>query len=54
VCGIGSALVDVLVEASVAEVVACGLVKGSMQLMDLEAAEVVHARAPGGVERSGG
>lgn len=53
-CGIGSALVDVLVEASVAEVVACGLVKGSMQLMDLESAEVVHARAPGGVERSGG
>jgi len=54
VCGIGSALVDVLVEATVEQVVACGLVKGSMQLMDLASAEVVHARAPGGVERSGG
>ena len=54
VCGIGSALVDVLVEASVEQVQACGLVKGSMQLMDLELAEEVHARVPGGVERSGG
>ncbi|HVM68095.1 MAG TPA: adenosine kinase [Acidimicrobiales bacterium] len=54
VCGIGSALVDVLVEASVKTVEACGLVKGSMQLMDLERAEEVHARVPGGVERSGG
>jgi sugar/nucleoside kinase (ribokinase family) len=54
VCGIGSALVDVLVEATVDQVMACGLVKGSMQLMDLATAEVVHARAPGGVERSGG
>ena len=53
-CGIGSALVDVLVEASVDQVEACGLVKGSMQLMDLASAEVVHASAPGGVERSGG
>ena len=54
VCGIGSALVDVLVEATVDQVDACGLVKGSMQLMDLDAAEGVHARAPGGIERSGG
>ena len=54
VCGIGSALVDVLVEATADQVVACGLVKGSMQLMDVASAEVVHARAPGGVEVSGG
>ena len=54
VCGIGSALVDVLVEATVAQVEACGLVKGSMQLMDLASAEAVHARVPGGVQRSGG
>lgn len=54
VCGIGSALVDVLVAATVEQVQALGLVKGSMQLMDLERAEVVHASVPGGVERSGG
>ena len=54
VCGIGSALVDILVEATPAQVEACGLVKGSMQLMDLEAAASVHAAAPGGIERSGG
>ncbi len=54
VCGIGSALVDVLVDATVEQVLECGLIKGSMQLMDLEAAGVVHARAPGGIERSGG
>ena len=54
VCGIGSALVDILVEATPAQVDACGLVKGSMQLMDLEAAGSVHAAAPGGVEHSGG
>ncbi len=54
VCGIGSALVDVLVEATLEQVMTCGLVKGSMQLMDLASADVVHARAPGGVERSGG
>jgi len=54
VCGIGSALVDVLVEASVEQVAACGLVKGSMQLMDLESADRVHAHVPGGVQRCGG
>src|SRR6202035_590249 len=54
VCGIGSALVGVLVEATVEQVTDCGLVKGSMQLMDLAAADAVHARVPGGIERSGG
>ena len=54
VCGIGSALVDVLVEVPGGWVEESGLVKGSMQLMDLEAASAVHAKAPGGIERSGG
>ena len=54
VCGVGSALVDVLVEVPLEWVEASGLVKGSMQLMDLEAAAAVHAEAPGGTERSGG
>jgi sugar/nucleoside kinase (ribokinase family) len=54
VCGIGSALVDVLVEVSPEQLAACDLIKGSMQLMDLAASEAVHAHVPGGVERSGG
>lgn len=54
VCGIGSALVDVLVETTDDVIVRCGLVKGSMQLMDLAGAERVHAQVPGGRRRSGG
>jgi sugar/nucleoside kinase (ribokinase family) len=54
VCGVGSALVDVLVETTPDVVESCGLVKGSMQLMDLAAANRVHAQVPGGRERSGG
>src|SRR6516225_474422 len=54
VCGIGSALVDVLVEATVEEVLTLGLRKGSMQLMDLDQADQIHAQVPGGIERSGG
>jgi len=54
VCGIGSALVDILVTTTAEVVVGAGLVKGSMQLMDLAAAARVHALVPGGVERSGG
>ena len=53
-CGIGSALVDVLVEATVEEVLSLGLRKGSMQLMDLDQADQIHAQVPGGIERSGG
>ena len=53
-CGIGSALVDVLVEATVEEVLTLGLRKGSMQLMDLDQADQIHAQVPGGIERSGG
>ena len=54
VCGIGSALVDILVEATPDQVEACGLIKGSMQLMERDAADKVHAAAPGGIEASGG
>ena len=54
VCGIGSALVDVLVETTVEVVEASSLVKGSMQLMSPADADRVHARVPGGLERSGG
>jgi sugar/nucleoside kinase (ribokinase family) len=66
VCGVGSALVDVLVETSPAVVESAGLIKGSMQLMDLPASERVHAAvtaastattagdAGRSVERSGG
>jgi sugar/nucleoside kinase (ribokinase family) len=54
VCGIGSALVDVLVETTIDQVLALGLRKGSMELMDLDRAERIHAQVPGGVERSGG
>jgi sugar/nucleoside kinase (ribokinase family) len=54
VCGIGSALVDVLVETTVDQVLALGLHKGSMELMDLERADRIHAQVPGGIERSGG
>lgn len=54
VCGIGSALVDILVEVPPETVEACGLIKGSMQLMDLPASEAIHGRLPSGRERSGG
>ena len=54
VCGVGSALVDILVTTSADVVVGAGLVKGSMQLMDLETAARVHSLVPGGMERSGG
>ena len=54
VCGIGSALVDILVEATPAQVTDAGLIKGSMQLMELDASARIHAAVPGGIERSGG
>ncbi|HEY2427378.1 MAG TPA: adenosine kinase, partial [Acidimicrobiales bacterium] len=54
VCGIGSALVDVLVETTPEAVEAWGLVKGSMQLVDEAEAARIHAAIPGGLERSGG
>lgn len=54
VCGIGSALVDILVEATPDQVADAGLIKGSMQLMDLDEAARIHAAVPGGIQRSGG
>jgi len=54
VCGIGSAIVDILVEAELAVVSGAGLVKGTMHLMDLDASERVHAQVPGGRQRCGG
>jgi sugar/nucleoside kinase (ribokinase family) len=54
VCGIGSALVDILVSTTSDVVVGAGLVKGSMMLMGIDEGDRVHALVPGGIERSGG
>jgi len=58
VVGIGNALVDVLVSVPERLVAEAGLLKGTMTLMGLEAAERVHAMVPGGVtagvQRCGG
>ncbi|MGH9046124.1 MAG: adenosine kinase [Acidimicrobiales bacterium] len=54
VVGIGSALVDVLVEATDAELSALGLAKGSMSLVDLPGAESIHAAVKASAEFSGG
>lgn len=53
-CAVGSALVDILVEATEDEVAALGLAKGSMQLVDLAASQAIHARLRRATERSGG
>jgi sugar/nucleoside kinase (ribokinase family) len=62
VVGIGHALVDVLLEVDEGFVAEIGLAKGAMTLMDLDAAERIHARVAArdgervvpGLERSGG
>jgi sugar/nucleoside kinase (ribokinase family) len=54
VVGIGSALVDVLVEATDETLASLGLPKGSMSLVDLDRAESIHAALAGSVEVSGG
>jgi sugar/nucleoside kinase (ribokinase family) len=54
VVGIGSALVDVLVEATDGTLASLGLPKGSMSLVDLDRAETIHAAFDGSVEVSGG
>ena len=54
VLGIGSALVDVVVRATDAELAPLGLTKGSMSLVDLAGAEALHAGVSGAVEVSGG
>ncbi len=52
--GIGSALVDVIVRATDAELVSLGLPKGSMSLVDLGRAESIHAAVTPAAEISGG
>jgi sugar/nucleoside kinase (ribokinase family) len=54
VVAIGSALVDVLVRATDAEVAGLELTKGSMALVDLALAETMHARFADSIEVSGG
>ena len=54
VVGIGSALVDVLVEATDADLAALKLPKGSMSLVDLPRAESIHAGVHASAEVSGG
>jgi sugar/nucleoside kinase (ribokinase family) len=54
VVAIGSALVDVLVRATETELGALDLTKGSMALIDLMAAETIHAGIGDSIEVSGG
>jgi len=54
VVGIGSPLVDVLAPSTDAEIVRAGLVKGSMELVDLAQAEAVYRAMGSTVEASGG
>ena len=52
--GLGSPLVDVLSTAEDEDLVAAGLVKGSMELVDLARAEAIYAAMGSGTEVSGG
>jgi fructokinase len=52
--GIGNAIVDVLARADDAFLAAQGMAKGSMTLIDTEAAERIYAAMGPGVESSGG
>jgi len=54
VVGIGSALVDVVVPATEADLRTLELVKGSMSLVDRARAESIHAGVGGAIEMSGG
>ncbi|MHB1583374.1 MAG: adenosine kinase [Acidimicrobiales bacterium] len=54
VVGVGSPLVDVLAEASEQEIIEAGLTRGSMALVDLERAEVIHGGMRATREVSGG
>jgi sugar/nucleoside kinase (ribokinase family) len=54
VVGIGSALVDVIVRATDAQLDELGLPKGSMSLVDLDRAETIHAAVIPTAEISGG
>jgi sugar/nucleoside kinase (ribokinase family) len=52
--GIGNALVDVVAQADDAFVMANGLAKGAMTLVDAAAADALYQRMPAGIESSGG
>ncbi|MGH9045526.1 MAG: adenosine kinase [Acidimicrobiales bacterium] len=54
VVGIGSALVDVVIQVNDEELASTGLAKGSMTPVDLTTAERIHSAAGSGVETSGG
>ena len=54
VVGVGSSLVDVLARTTDAELERLGLTKGSMALVDLAAAETIHAAMADTTEVSGG
>jgi fructokinase len=54
ILGIGNAIVDVLARADDAFIAAQGMAKGSMTLIDADAAERIYAAMGPGVESSGG
>ena len=54
VLAIGNAIVDVLAAAEDDFLVAEGLAKGTMHLIDAERAETLHRAMPGRIEKSGG
>jgi len=54
VVGMGSSLVDVLARTTEADLDRLGLTKGSMALVDLAQAEIIHAVMADGTEVSGG
>jgi sugar/nucleoside kinase (ribokinase family) len=54
VLAIGNAIVDVLAAAEDDFLVAEGLAKGTMHLIDAERAETLHRSMPGRIEKSGG
>ncbi len=54
VLAVGNALVDVIAEVDDAFIVAHGLAKDSMQLIDADQAERLYAAMPPGIETSGG
>ena len=54
ILGIGNAIVDVLARAEDTFIAAQGMAKGSMTLIDAEAAERIYAAMGPGVESSGG
>jgi sugar/nucleoside kinase (ribokinase family) len=54
VVGIGNAIVDVLAETDDGFLIAEGIAKGGMTLIDTARAEALYARMPPGIEMSGG